>query len=60
MLERLGEAHPEVRFSSLPEMREGGTIVELGVRGPAAAVEAAFAALERALTEAGIAPAQER
>lgn len=60
LLEELGAAHPEARFSSLPEMREGGYVVELGVRGPAAAVEAAFADLEAALTAAGVTSAADR
>lgn len=60
MLETLGDAYPEVRFSSLPEMRDRGYVVELGVRGPAEAVETAFAALDNALTEAGIGPAEPR
>ncbi len=59
LLEQLGAAHPQARFSSLPEMRQRGYVVELGVRGPAEAVEPAFAALEHALAAAGITPAEE-
>lgn len=54
MLEELGAAYPDARFSSLPEMRSRGYVVELGVRGPAEAVEPAFAALENALAKAGM------
>ncbi len=55
LLEALGEAHPAVRFSSLPEMRDGGGyVVELGVSGPAAEVETAFAALEQRLDSDGV------
>lgn len=49
LLERLGAAHPGVRFSSLPEARGDDYIVELGVRGPHDAVAQALAELERAL-----------
>jgi len=56
LLESLGEAHPAVRFSSLPEMRGGsGYVVELGVHGPAEAVAAAFTALQQGLDRGGIA-----
>lgn len=56
LLESLGAEHPDVRFSSLPEMRDGGGyVVELGVYGPAEAVDTAFAALERRLDADGIA-----
>ncbi len=56
LLEALGEAHPAVRFSSLPEMRDGGGyVVELGVSGPAAEVGAAFAALEERIETDGVA-----
>ncbi|MDZ7748148.1 MAG: hypothetical protein U5K43_04280 [Halofilum sp. (in: g-proteobacteria)] len=55
LLERLGAAHPEVRFSSLPEMRAGGGyVVELGVHGPAEAVAPALAALEEELAAARV------
>ncbi|MFW5969732.1 MAG: competence/damage-inducible protein A [Halofilum sp. (in: g-proteobacteria)] len=55
LLEALGEAYPAVRFSSLPEMRDGGGyVVELGVSGPAADVDTAFAALERRLDADGV------
>ncbi len=55
LLEALGEAFPAVRFSSLPEMRDGGGyVVELGVFGPAAEVEAAFVALEQRLDTDGV------
>jgi len=55
LLEALGNAHPAVRFSSLPEMRDGGGyVVELGVSGPAAEVESAFAALEQRLDADGV------
>lgn len=58
LLERLGAAHPGARFSSLPEMQAGGGyVVELGVHGPAAAVEPALAALEAELAAAGVARA---
>ena len=58
LLEALGQAHPAVRFSSLPEMRQaGGYVVELGVHGPAECVEPAFAELERQLDDAGVARA---
>lgn len=44
-----------MRFSSLPEMRDGGGyVVELGVSGPAGEVESAFAALERRLDTDGV------
>lgn len=57
LLEALGEAHPDVRFSSLPEMRDGGGyVVELGVSGPVGEVEVAFAALERYLEADGRSP----
>ena len=56
LLETLGAAHPEVRFSSLPEMRSGGGyLVELGVRGPLERVDEAFAALEQRLDTQGVA-----
>lgn len=56
LLEALGEAHPAVRFSSLPEMRDGGGyVVELGVFGPAAEVDTAFAALQQRLDTDGVA-----
>lgn len=55
LLEALGETYPTVRFSSLPEMRDGGGyVVELGVFGPADEVETAFAALEKRLDTDGI------
>ena len=57
MLERLGEAHPVVRFSSLPEMRDGDYVVELGVHGPLAEVEAALGELDAMLDDAGVARA---
>ena len=60
LLEQLGEQHPEVRFSSLPEMREGGHyIVELGVQGPGPVIESAFAALDDALAAAGVSRADD-
>lgn len=56
LLEAMGAAHPEVRFSSLPEMRGGGCyVVELGVHGPGGAVDAAFAALQERLEIDGVA-----
>lgn len=56
LLEALGETYPEVRFSSLPEMRDGGGyVVELGVSGPAGEVEVAFTALEKRLEADGVA-----
>ncbi len=56
LLEALGTEHPGVRFSSLPEMLGAGAyVVELGVHGPAEAVEIAFAALERRLDSDGVA-----
>jgi molybdopterin-biosynthesis enzyme MoeA-like protein len=55
LLEALGDAYPAVRFSSLPEMRDGGGyVVELGVSGPAAEVEVAFAALDERLEADGV------
>lgn len=54
LLEHLGPAHPEVRLSSLPEARGGDYVVELGVHGPHAAVERAFAELERGLDAQGV------
>ncbi len=55
LLEALGDAYPDVRFSSLPEMRDGGGyVVELGVFGPAAEVETAFAALQQRLDTDGV------
>jgi molybdopterin-biosynthesis enzyme MoeA-like protein len=56
LLEAIGAAHPDVRFSSLPEMQAGGCyVVELGVHGPGEAVDAAFAALEQRLDADGVA-----
>lgn len=55
LLERLGAAHPGVRFSSLPQARDGDYIVELGVHGPREAVERGLAGLERALQAQGVA-----
>ena len=43
LLETLGAAHPGVRISSLPDMRDDGYRVELGVHGPAPAARAALA-----------------
>ena len=54
LLERLGAAHPAVRFSSLPDMHQQGYRVELGVHGPAPEARAALEALQRALDEAGV------
>jgi molybdopterin-biosynthesis enzyme MoeA-like protein len=55
LLEALGEAHPDVRFSSLPEMRDGGGyVVELGVFGPADEVETAFKAMQQRLDRDGV------
>ena len=44
---------PDLRFSSLPSHREEGYSVELGVRGEAARVPEAFAALQDALQREG-------
>lgn len=58
LLERLGAEHPEVRLSSLPDMSGTDYVVELGVVGPPAAVADAVAALDAALTAAGVARAE--
>lgn len=54
LLERLGNDHPAVRFTSLPEATADGYRVELGVHGPAPEARAALEALQRALDEAGM------
>ncbi len=54
LLERLGAAHPGVRFTSLPEATADGYRVELGVHGAAPETRAALRELEQALDEAGI------
>ncbi len=54
LLERLGQAHPDVRVSSLPEMRpDAGFVVELGVSGPPDAVEPAWQELGSELARRG-------
>ncbi|MDX1610475.1 MAG: competence/damage-inducible protein A [Halofilum sp. (in: g-proteobacteria)] len=57
LLERLGNDHPSVRFSSLPNMERRAWRIELGVHGPAPEARAALTALEAALDEAGVARA---
>lgn len=57
LLERLGNDHPAVRFSSLPNMERRAWRIELGVHGPAPEARAALTALESALDEAGVARA---
>lgn len=54
LLERLGAAHPGVRFTSLPEATADGYRVELGVHGAAPETRTALRELEQALDEAGI------
>ncbi len=54
LLERLGDEHPDVRFSSLPDMSGDDYVVELGIVGPPAAVDAAQGGLDEALTHAGV------
>lgn len=52
-LEAMEAAFPDLRISCLPRMRDGVPQVELGLRGPAARVTEARAALRRQLVEGG-------
>lgn len=60
LLEALGAAHPAVRLSSLPDMSGGAYVVELGVHGPRAEADAAFAALQARIDADGITRASDR
>lgn len=57
LMERVGQLHPQVKVFSLPSVAhpQYGSHIELGVKGPAAAVEPAWQALKTALHEFGAA-----
>lgn len=59
LLERLGGAHPDVRFSSLPDMHGKDYTVELGVHGLAERAAQGFAALQAGLDAEGVRRADE-
>ncbi len=46
-MERFVAAHPDLRLSCLPSTESGHFALELGIRGPAAAVEAGMAEIRR-------------
>ncbi|MBS0002075.1 MAG: competence/damage-inducible protein A [Thioalkalivibrio sp.] len=54
LLEMMEARYPDLRISSLPGFHDGRPRVELGVRGEAGRVAAAFEALQRGLLEAGL------
>ncbi len=53
-MEDFCRAHPDLEFSSLPSFRDGHSRIELGIRGPAAALEPAWPTLLEALRGRGL------
>ncbi len=55
LLEAMEGRYPDLRISSLPGFQDGGSRIELGVRGEAGRVAVAFEDLKRCLVEEGFA-----